>query len=280
MRRAFRIHGESNVKCLRDGCENSVPQRAAKFCSWECAAAVRRQYETCTIAECSAPHLAKALCRLHYNQTRGPERYPERAYSCRYCGAAVYARHLKVYCSSLCQMLGRGSPDRCDLPAKHPVRLLLDPPVAPSCPVYIRDCAWCGRLFTARLESHVRCSDRCKRAARNRRRRARLVNAPGQWTWAEFMRIARKFNYCCAYCGTKPAGQLDPDHVVPLNRGGFNTVANLLPACQQCNGDKRDLLLDEWASDRQRRGAPPRVVTWDVRDQRYSHLALIVAAAA
>jgi 5-methylcytosine-specific restriction endonuclease McrA len=85
------------------------------------------------------------------------------------------------------------------------------------------------------------------------------------------MRIARKFNYCCAYCGTKPE-RLDPDHVTALSRRGPNVLGNLLPACNQCNGDKRDLTLTEWAADRTRRGLSPRTTSWGDEDSRYWHL--------
>ncbi|HAT1242480.1 TPA: HNH endonuclease [Corynebacterium striatum] len=36
------------------------------------------------------------------------------------------------------------------------------------------------------------------------------------------------------------------DHVVPLSRGGKNTIGNALPACQSCNSSKHSKLLAEW----------------------------------
>jgi 5-methylcytosine-specific restriction endonuclease McrA len=91
------------------------------------------------------------------------------------------------------------------------------------------------------------------------------------------MRVARGFGYCCAYCGTKP-DRLDPDHVVPLKRGGHNVLSNLLPACNSCNSDKRDLLLKEWPADRERRGLPARATTWAEDDPRYYHLTFVRSA--
>lgn len=85
------------------------------------------------------------------------------------------------------------------------------------------------------------------------------------------MRVARKFDYCCAYCGTKP-DRLDVEHVVPLSKGGPDAVCNLLPTCLACNSDKRDLTLREWAEDRARRGLQPRITTWTAGDPRYTHL--------
>ncbi len=44
----------------------------------------------------------------------------------------------------------------------------------------------------------------------------------------------------CHYCGRKfPAAQLTMDHVVPLARGGTSTKGNIVPACRDCNRDKR-----------------------------------------
>lgn len=126
----------------------------------------------------------------------------------------------------------------------------------------------------------ITCSKRCARRVHRWRRRAAEANAPGAWIWSDFMRIAQRFQFRCAYCGEKPAGQLDPDHVVPLSRGGYNSTANLLPACRPCNADKRDLLLDEWVVDRERRGLPPRLSSWALEDRRFRHLTQVLLPAA
>ena len=36
------------------------------------------------------------------------------------------------------------------------------------------------------------------------------------------------------------------DHVVPVAKGGRHALANILPACGDCNAHKSDLLLVEW----------------------------------
>ena len=44
----------------------------------------------------------------------------------------------------------------------------------------------------------------------------------------------------CAYCGqTFAPRELTMDHVVPVARGGRSTRGNLVPACKQCNSDKK-----------------------------------------
>lgn len=80
--------------------------------------------------------------------------------------------------------------------------------------------------------------------------------------------------YCDAACRkdehAKIAGLPDPEHVIPLSRGGSNSMANIVAACRACNGDKRDLTPDEWALDRMRRGLLP--VDTSLSGPAFSHL--------
>lgn len=85
------------------------------------------------------------------------------------------------------------------------------------------------------------------------------------------MHIARKFDYRCAYCDAKP-DRIDTEHVTPLSGGRLNVLGNLLPTCNPCNADKRDLTPSEWAIDRERRGLPPRTTSGASEDPRYWHL--------
>ena len=115
------------------------------------------------------------------------------------------------------------------------------------------------------------CSRSCARRCAKRRRRAREAGARGSWTWSQFMAIAKKFDYCCAYCGVKPE-RLDPDHVVPLSRGGYDSPSNLLPTCFMCNSSKCAMTLDECDEWRTNRGLEPRATSWVPGDMRYVHL--------
>jgi 5-methylcytosine-specific restriction endonuclease McrA len=137
----------------------------------------------------------------------------------------------------------------------------------------MRDCAWCGSPFTAARQAHVLCSQVCKVKAKRMRRRSRTTKAGGTYTWAEVMRIFLNLGRACAYCDQAIDGDPDPDHVVPISRGGSNSITNILPACRSCNSDKRDLLLSEWVEDRKRRGLEPRMTSWNQNDMRARHLA-------
>lgn len=57
----------------------------------------------------------------------------------------------------------------------------------------------------------------------------------------------------CCYCGF-PAAEVD--HVVPVSRGGGNDVENLVAACRECNREKLDLTVSEWAARRVSDGKP------------------------
>lgn len=58
--------------------------------------------------------------------------------------------------------------------------------------------------------------------------------------------LLEKFNRTCAYC-EKTAIPLEVEHVKAKSRGGTNRITNLAMACRQCNEEKDNLLLAEWA---------------------------------
>jgi 5-methylcytosine-specific restriction endonuclease McrA len=86
-----------------------------------------------------------------------------------------------------------------------------------------------------------------KRRVQHENRRALKVGNGGYIpiTSADWERIRRRFNFCCAYCGVRPE-KVVMDHVVPLSRGGRHSPSNVLPACPACNGSKYAKFLSEW----------------------------------
>lgn len=75
---------------------------------------------------------------------------------------------------------------------------------------------------------------------RQERNKARDLRA-SQW-WKR--RIAKGL---CHWCGRSFApAELTMDHVVPVARGGHSTKGNVVPACKQCNTQKKELLPMEW----------------------------------
>jgi 5-methylcytosine-specific restriction endonuclease McrA len=58
--------------------------------------------------------------------------------------------------------------------------------------------------------------------------------------------LLEKFGRECVYCGKKDT-PLEIEHVHPKSKGGSNRVSNLTLACRECNVEKDNLNLDEWA---------------------------------
>jgi 5-methylcytosine-specific restriction endonuclease McrA len=190
----------------------------------------------------------------------------ERTSNCAYCGA-TYTGFGERYCSRQCV----GGASRKPKPVKVKQPKLPKPTPPPLTRFVSASCNWCGASFiydlhrTGGIVSY--CSRRCVKRAGKTRRRAREVSAIGSFTWSEVIKLYLALEGC-AYCGLKcGTSDLEPDHVVPLSKGGSNSITNVVPACRWCNGDKRDLLLEDWYTDRADRGLPPRRL-----DSRVRHL--------
>jgi len=56
----------------------------------------------------------------------------------------------------------------------------------------------------------------------------------------ESMKIERE----CVYCGSKD--NLSIDHIIPLIRGGPDSMSNKVLSCKKCNSSKRDRDIFEW----------------------------------
>ncbi len=58
--------------------------------------------------------------------------------------------------------------------------------------------------------------------------------------------LFRRDRHMCAYCGAEHGYfRLTRDHITPLSRGGRDTWMNVVTACRQCNGHKRNRLPQE-----------------------------------
>jgi endogenous inhibitor of DNA gyrase (YacG/DUF329 family) len=146
-------------------------------------------------------------------------------------------------------------------------------------------CDECGERFT--VDRHaggnkfaaVYCSKRCQRRYTKRTRRGREHGRNETYRWTEVIGVWLSLGKRCAYCHSAMNDQPEPDHVVPLSRGGRNDIANILPCCRACNADKNDRTLDEWAQWRAERGKPAVTTDYVTYDPRAPHLVLREAAA-
>lgn len=51
----------------------------------------------------------------------------------------------------------------------------------------------------------------------------------------------------CAYCGEDITFEgMQADHVVPLRKGGADTLQNMVPACRSCNHYKSTLTVEQF----------------------------------
>jgi 5-methylcytosine-specific restriction endonuclease McrA len=88
------------------------------------------------------------------------------------------------------------------------------------------------------------CKD-CNRHVFGHRRRARLAAAAGTYTTAEWEALCRLYDRCPACLRewhtipTKGAKTvITVDHIVPISRGGSNSIENIQPLCYACNSRK------------------------------------------
>jgi 5-methylcytosine-specific restriction endonuclease McrA len=89
---------------------------------------------------------------------------------------------------------------------------------------------------------------RAANAISNNRKRSRKKGTPDDFTIEDWEKLTVVFEKHCAYCGASPL-LLDLDHVVPMHRGGYNVVGNLVPACRVCNSHKTCLDPRQFAKE-------------------------------
>lgn len=78
------------------------------------------------------------------------------------------------------------------------------------------------------------------------RRRARLMNAEGEYTVDDIHLHYKNQKGKCWYCQIELKGKYHIDHRIPLSRGGSNYPNNLALTCSRCNLSKSDKLPHEW----------------------------------
>lgn len=77
------------------------------------------------------------------------------------------------------------------------------------------------------------------------KRRAIIKNLKEHFTLSEWEELKKKWNYTCLACGKRePEIKLSPDHMIPLCKGGKNTIDNIQPLCLPCNLRKNKKIID------------------------------------
>src|SRR5260221_2610852 len=66
--------------------------------------------------------------------------------------------------------------------------------------------------------------------------RAARYGISSSFTLAEWLELCAQHDNKCAHCGQSVP--LSADHIIPLSRGGANTISNIQPLCKPCNSRK------------------------------------------
>ena len=119
-----------------------------------------------------------------------------------------------------------------------------------------RTCYKCMRflpsaLFTKRATgTYFSACKECNKYEFQHVRRARLMKVGGKFTTKEFNALLAQYD-ACPDCGRRwedielPPHKKTPwtaDHIVPVSKGGPNTIQNIQPLCYSCNSKKGDRL--------------------------------------
>jgi hypothetical protein len=67
----------------------------------------------------------------------------------------------------------------------------------------------------------------------------------GSHTASEWDILKSWFNYRCVRCGNR-ADELTKDHIVPVSKGGTDSIWNIQPLCRSCNTSKRDYFATDY----------------------------------
>lgn len=72
------------------------------------------------------------------------------------------------------------------------------------------------------------------------------TNLISRTSWIRISKIVeRRDGATCQYCG-EDAQDGEPDHILPLEKGGRDSFDNLVWSCQRCNREKQGKTLREW----------------------------------
>jgi 5-methylcytosine-specific restriction endonuclease McrA len=91
--------------------------------------------------------------------------------------------------------------------------------------------------FKREFDETFRDAERTKYLKRFRK----LIENGGSHTTSQWKELCVRHNHTCLGCGRKePEIKLTRDHIIPLSKGGNDTIENIQPLCVSCNSSKKD----------------------------------------
>lgn len=109
------------------------------------------------------------------------------------------------------------------------------------------------KLVRGHRERYAKNPEPYKAARDLRRAQQRSTPGPHRFTEQDWRDVLRHYSACCAYCGS--TARLEKEHVIPLSRGGRDTVGNVVPACHPRNRAKAAKTITEWRAQQRRRSS-------------------------
>lgn len=77
------------------------------------------------------------------------------------------------------------------------------------------------------------------RAFMEKQREIRKQKNGGSHAFSEWKNLKKQCNFTCQMCGKRePEIKLTQDHIIPLIKGGDNSIKNIQPLCSICNSKK------------------------------------------
>lgn len=208
---------------------------------------------TCGSAECKYKRqhrkrhkLVCTICGTTYDCRKKDQKYC----SAECTAEGVSRTYLEIARQRRLPILHTNPSPACVLHPKHPVRTWRPQKKR----LWIGcTCVICGANFLTPDVRHATCGPICSarklHAERHNRRAYERALTRGQqvgvFSAGEWGRRLLEFGGRCAYCHGN--GSIEIEHVVPLCRGGTNRIANVVPACKDCNQDKGMMTPAEWA---------------------------------
>ena len=96
------------------------------------------------------------------------------------------------------------------------------------------------RVKEIRREVNLRRKD--KAFQESNLRRARKNKVGGSFSKLEWEELQESYGNICISCGSNI--RMEADHVIPISKGGVNSIDNIQPLCLKCNRSKGTKIID------------------------------------